>query len=131
MGTKMKTNDWKDEEIIIPEGLEAKLEQLIDDLAEQEKQTKRRRLWISALSAAASIALMVSVGVFFYTQPPRDRQLTAHEIQRLELAYLEAQKALENVSVHFNRGMNQLAFVSEKIEKTNQILDKTFNTEKK
>ena len=120
----MKTNDWKDENIAIPNGLEAKLEQLIDGLAEQETQTKRRRLWVS-FSAAASIALLLSMGTFFYTKQARDIQLTAQNIENPELAYLEAQKALEKVSINFNKGMNQLAFVSEKIDKTNQILDKT------
>ena len=125
----MRTNDWKDEEIAIPDGLEAKLEQLIDGLAEQEMQTKRRRLWTGVFSAAAGIALLLSLSVFFYTQQPRDLQLTAQNIENPELAYVETLKALEKVSSNFNKGMDQLAFVSEKIEKTNNILDKTFNTQ--
>ena len=124
----MKTNDWKDEEITIPEGLEAKLEQLIDGLAEQETQKKRRRLWIGSVSAAASIALLLSIGLFFHTRQPNDWRLTAGNIENPELAYFEAQKALEKVSVNFNKGMNQFAFASEKMGKTNQILDKTLNT---
>ena len=124
----MKTNDWKDEEIAIPDGLEARLEQLIDDLAEQEMQTKRRRLW-GTFSAAASIALLLSIGAFFYPKQRDNSQLIAQHIENQELAYSETLKALEKVSVNFNKGMNQLEFMSEKMEKTNQILDKTFNTE--
>ena len=126
----MKTNDWKEEEIAIPDGLEAKLEQLIDRLAEQEMQTKRRRLWTGTFSAAASIVLLLSISIFFYMRQPNDSQLIA-QIENPELTYLEARKALEKVSVNFNKGMNQLAFVSGRIEKTNQILDKTFNKETK
>jgi len=126
----MKTNDWKDEEIAIPGGLEAKLEQLIDRLSEQEKQTRRRRLWTGTFSAAASIALLLSVGIYFHTKRSNDSQLAA-QIENPELAFLEAQKALEKVAVNFNKGMDQLAFVSEKIEKTNQILDKTLKKETK
>ena len=125
----MKTNDWKEEEITIPDGLEAKLEQLIDGLAELEMQKKRHRLWLGAISAAAS--LLLAIGVFFYTKQPNDSQRLAQSTQNSEFTYLEAQKALEKISVNFNKGMNQLALMSEKIEKTNQILDKTFNTEKK
>ncbi|GHT76031.1 hypothetical protein AGMMS50262_13140 [Bacteroidia bacterium] len=127
MGKKMKTSDWKDEEIAIPEGLETRLEQLIDDLAQQEAQTKRRRLWIGSISAAASVILLLSAGIFFQTQQKRNMQLTANNIENPELAYIEAQKALEKVSVNFNKGINQLALVSEKMDKTNHILDKTFN----
>ena len=122
----MKTKDWKDEEIAIPDGLETRLEQLIDRLAEQEMQAKRRRLWLGTFSAAASIALLLSAGIFFHT-----KQNNLRSIENPELACLEARKALEKVSVNFNKGLDQLAFVSEKIEKTNQILDKTFNKETK
>ena len=125
----MKTSDWKDEEITIPDGLEAKLEQLIDGLAEQEMQTKRRRLWTGVFSAAAGIALLLSIGVFFPPKQPRDLQLTAQNIENPELAYVETLKALEKVSANFNKGTDQLAFVSGKIEKTNNILDKTFNSQ--
>ena len=123
--------NWKDEEITVPDGLETKLEQLIDNLAEQEMQTKRRRLWVSIFSVAASIALLLSVSMFFHTQQPNHSQLTAQNIENPELAYLETLKALGKVSVNFNKGMNQLAFVSTEIEKTNYILNKTFNTERK
>ena len=128
----MKTNDWKDEDILIPDGLEARLEQLIDNLAEQEKQTKRRRLWVSTFSAAAGIALLLSIGVFFYPKQTGHWQLTAQaEIENPERAYIETLKALEKVSVNFNKGMDQLAGVSEKLDKTNHILDKTFKKETK
>jgi len=121
----MKTNDWKDEEIAIPDGLKTRLEHLIDDLAEQEiLQTRRRRLWLRTFSAAASIAFLLLITVFFPPKKTSNLQLTA-QIENPELAYIEAQKALEKVSIHFNKGMDQLAFVSEKMEKTNQILEKT------
>ncbi|MDR0547397.1 MAG: hypothetical protein LBG77_07440, partial [Dysgonamonadaceae bacterium] len=58
----------KDEEIVIPKGLEQKLETLIDHLAEQEAQSKRRQLRIWTGSIAAGIALLLSLGVFFQTQ---------------------------------------------------------------
>ncbi|GHU71919.1 hypothetical protein FACS189413_14270 [Bacteroidia bacterium] len=116
----------KEEEIIIPKGLEKKLENLIDHLAEQEAQTKRRRLWIGTFGAAASIALLISTGVWFHTKQNNDKLLTAYNIENSGQAYLEAQKALEKVSLNFNKGVNQLVCVSENLDKTNHILDKTF-----
>jgi len=122
----MKTNNCKEEEIAIPDGLAARLEQLIDGLAEQETQMKRRRMWLGTLSAAAAIALLFSTGIFFHT-----KQSNLRSIENPELAYFEAQKALEKVSVNFVKGMNQMTFVAEKMEKTNQILNKTFKKESK
>ena len=120
MGTEMK-----DEEIVIPKGLERKLENLIDRLAEQEAQSKHRRLWIWTGSVAAGLALFISIGIFFHTKSNNDRRLAAHSIENPEQAYLEAQKALEKVSLNFNKGINQLACVSGNLKKTNQILDNT------
>ena len=118
----------KEEEIVIPEGLESRLEALIDRLAEQETQIKRRRLWFYTSGIAAAIAVLLSLSVYFHTQSRNNLQFSAtHTIENPEIAYLEAQKALKKVSLNFNKGMNQLAMVSGKVDKTNQILDKTFN----
>ena len=122
----MKTNDWKEEEIAIPDGLSTRLEQLIDGLAEHETQMKRRRVCLGTFSAAAAIALLLSMSIFFHT-----KQSSLRSIENPELAYFEAQKALEKVSVNFVKGMNQMTFVAEKMEKTNQILNKTFKKEPK
>jgi hypothetical protein len=43
-----------------------------------------------------------------------------------EIACMEAQKALLLVSRNFNKGLNQLAMVSQELDKSNQILNKTF-----
>jgi hypothetical protein len=101
------------------------LENLINRLAEEEAQLKRRQLRIWTGSIAAGLVLLISIGIFFHTKSDNDRRLTAHNIENPEQAYREAQKALEKVSHNFNKGINQLVYVSGSLEKTNEILDKT------
>jgi hypothetical protein len=125
----MKTDDVF-EKIEVPAGLESKLAALIDRLANKEEQSKKKtryiRLW--TFSAAAGIALLLSVGWFFH--PNTGARLLvvdrpAASMEDPEKAYEEAQKALALVSMNFNKGMNQLALATSEIEKSNKILNNT------
>jgi hypothetical protein len=125
----MKTDKIFDE-IEVPAGLESKLESLIDRLAEKEEQSKRKgeqiRLWI--VSAAASMALLISVGVLLHSKNENHSPVAAQKGNTMvdpEMAYQEAEKALTLVSLNFNKGMDQLAIVTNEIEKSNTILNKT------
>jgi Ni,Fe-hydrogenase I cytochrome b subunit len=125
----MKTNDFMNE-IDIPAGLELRLETLIDRLDKEDKQAKRKtkqvRLW--AGSIAASIVVLISAGFYIHSSGKMavsDNSQTA-TISESEIAYREAEKALVLVSRNFNKGMSQLAIVSNEIEKANKTLDKTF-----
>ncbi|MDR0866804.1 MAG: hypothetical protein LBO74_18010 [Candidatus Symbiothrix sp.] len=122
--------DNKFDEIEVPAGLESRLETLIDQLAEKEKQSKWKseqiRLWI--VSAAASIALLISVGVLFYSKNGNEYPVASQKVNTIknpEIACREAQKALVLVSRNFNKGMGQLAIVTDEIEKSNRTLNKT------
>jgi hypothetical protein len=125
----MKTDDFMNE-IEIPDGLESKLETLIDRLDKEEKQAKRKtkqiRLW--AGSVAASMAVLISIGFYIHSSGKMKisdgLQITA--VNESEIAYREAEKALVLVSRNFNRGMSQLAIVSNEMEKANKTLNKTF-----
>jgi hypothetical protein len=118
------------EEIEIPEGLEARMEALIDHLAEAEKRSKQKKtkqIWLWIGSVAAGIALLISAGVFYYSQnkinqPPVTQ---SNVVTDPKIACLETQKALELVSRNFNQGLNQLAMVTNELDKSNQILNKT------
>ncbi|GHT07676.1 hypothetical protein FACS189426_01550 [Bacteroidia bacterium] len=123
----MKTDDLFDK-IEVPADLESRLETLIDDLAEKEKQSKRKarqlRLW--AVGVAASIILFFSAGSFFYFDRENTISLTAqtfHPDENTENACIEAQKALALVSVNFNKGLNQWIIANKEIEKSNKKLN--------
>lgn len=114
-------------EIEAPVELEAKLSNLIDLLAEKEVRRKRntRIFWIGGI--AASVAILSSIG-FFYNFEDTPDTLTATRqivIEDPEIASREAQKALLQISVNFNKGMKQLNLLSDNLEKTNNILNKT------
>ncbi len=128
------------ENIDIPPMLESNLESLIDGLARQEEekrvilkpQQKKRHImrWIG--SAAAGIAILISVGIYFNSNRNIDTPLTGQtELKDTysdpEEAYREAQKALALVSSNFNKGVSQVAVVSENIDKANEILNRTLN----
>ena len=115
----------------VPPMLASKLNHLIDELALNEKdeviqsQQSKRKLWLWAGSAAAGIALLVSVGISFNDKPTiidtQTATITAEDQQKIK----EAQEALLLLSSNFNKGMDQLAVVSQNLDKTNDILTKT------
>jgi hypothetical protein len=130
----MKTDDFKNE-IDVPAGLESQLETLIDRLDKEEKQAKRKakqiRIW--AGSVAAGIAILISAGWYVYSSGETkisgvSRTATVNDP---EIACREAERALVLVSRNFNRGLAQLAMVSDEMEKVNKTLDKTFKTLKR
>jgi len=130
----MKTDDFLNE-IDVPSGLESKLERLIDRLDKEETQSKRKaiqiRLWVGSI--AASIIVLFSVGLYIHSSDKMKMSDTSQPstISDPDVAYREAEKALILVSENFNKGLAQLAMVSDQIDKTNKTLDKTFKTLKR
>ncbi len=123
----MNTESDKLYEIETPAGLEAKLSDLIDRVAEKERHTKRvaRIFWTGGI--AASVAILFSIGFFRSTKNTFDTPMASRHIvvEDPEVASREVQKALLQISVNFNKGVEQLNLLSESLEKTNNILDKT------
>ncbi|MDR2953639.1 MAG: hypothetical protein LBV43_00990 [Prevotella sp.] len=120
--------------INIPDNLESDLNNLIDILNEEEKARKgyhKRRLWIQLGSIAATVAILICA-VYFNRKPeisddiPASVTLSVEDQQKIQ----EAQKALILLSSNFNKGIDQLSVVSTNFDKTNEILNKTFNRKK-
>ena len=124
----------------VPAGLESKLNNLIDELASEETekvklQPKRKQMWARAGSIAAGVALLISAGVYFNKKantitPPIAQGGTEIINTEDEQKIKEAQEALVLLSSKFNKGMDQLAVVSTNLDKTNEIINKTFNRKK-
>ena len=113
----MEYNEF--EHIDIPEGLEQRLSQTIDEWerAEQCQQRSRtlRRTVITAVSAAACVALAFAIGSHFHSQELPDE--TAAIAQNKgeqdtytdpDQAYAEAEKALQLLAYNINKGLNHL-----------------------
>lgn len=134
---------YQSEPIEVPSTLEGKLNLLIDDLAAKEcsiekkaPQSKKRTLiWIGSI--AAGIAVLVSVSLFFNNNQTATTIDPAIALQQNtgtdnlseadKKALKEAEDAIVLLSSKFNKGVNQLAVVSSNMDKTNEILNKSFN----
>lgn len=103
----------------IPEGLEGRLSDTIDRLAESDRtrsdirvrrhRNSRLRL---ILSAAASLAVIISLGVHFLTAPSSDVPPTPLDtFATPEEAYPEVEKALLLFSSTLGKGMRQIEIV--------------------
>jgi hypothetical protein len=120
----MRTEDLHEADV--PAGLEARLEALIDRLAESEKRSAKKRkirLWTAGI--AASVVILISTGWFFI---PKNEFVASNvsgiqEITDPETAYIEAQKALELVSRNFNNGLDQLNVITIELEKSNELIN--------
>ena len=100
-------------EIETPAGLEAKLSDLIDRLAEKEKRAKRNTLVFRIGGIAASVVILLSIGLFYNSKGTSDTLDTPVAARRIviedpEIAIREAEKALLQISVNFNKGIEQL-----------------------
>jgi hypothetical protein len=121
---------FEKEEIKIPAGIENRLASLVDQLEKSgqrkiatTKSHQARRLWLRIGGVAASICLLVSIGLFIQNQRDdssgitNDRnlnsptQLTPEDQRKL----IQAEKALELVSEKFNKGMEGMESVSENL----------------
>jgi hypothetical protein len=132
------------EPIGVPPALEPKLESLIDNLASKEEKsteikagTNRKHLLRWAGSAAACIALLISVTFYFNNKPDASQPPVSPEQQTTEnlseadkKALKEAEDALILLSSNFNKGVSRLAIVSSSFDKSNEILSKTLNRKK-
>ena len=116
-------------QIEVPGDLEAKLSKLIDRLDAEEKRSKRNVNLYRISGIAACVAVLLSIGFFYSPKNTPDNTLTANNhivITDPETASIEAEKALILVATNFNKGMKQLDILTENLEKTHNILNKTF-----
>lgn len=115
----------------VPEGLEERLESLIDRWDTQERRTlkvaKQRRIlrlqWIGSI--AASLLLLFGAGWYLYEPTPK---WTAQDTCATpEEAYAQAQKALVMFSTALNKGMAQMEAVQETAERVEENVNKQLN----
>ena len=130
----MKTDDFLNE-IDVPDGLGLKLETLIDRLDKEEMHSKRKakQIRLQIGSIAASIVILISIGLYINLSG-KIKIFAVSQTETIndpEVAYREAERALALVSENFNKGLEQLAIVSNEMEKTNKTLEKTFKTLKR
>ena len=112
------------ERIPIPEGLEERLSNKIDEWEQNEKQTTRHFLLPRAMrytAIAASFALVFGVGIH-YLQNEEPMNLAEQDTYKDPVkAQQEAERALNMLAVNLNKGLGHL-------EKAKALSDKAENS---
>ena len=116
------------EQIPIPEGLEERLSAKIDEWEKEEKQqtVKRRPLFPKTLrytAAAASVALVVGVGIHLLSQEKYQNLAEQDTYQDPMQAKMEAERALNLLAMNLNKGMGHLEKAKALSDKTEQTLN--------
>jgi hypothetical protein len=116
-----------------PSSLEQKLSKTIDLLSRQEKTRSEatvKKLWIQAISVAASLAILVSIGLFSSKEKERANnhetvvaQMSEEDKQKVR----EAEEALLLLSSTFNKGIEQITLVSANLDKATTIINNSIN----
>ncbi|MDU1905553.1 MAG: hypothetical protein E6772_12290 [Dysgonomonas sp.] len=118
----------------IPVGMEERIETLIERLAEEEQENivaipasggnmkPINWRWIGGI--AASLFIILSVGIFTYNQKFHHRNHMVDTFSDPKEAYLETEKALLLVSNKLNKGFDQMGNAQKNIQKTNKIVEK-------
>lgn len=127
----MEELDYKElQNIPIPEGLEERLSKKIDEWELEEQRNlvvaergSIQKSWIRITGIAASVAILIGVGVFFFNQ---NAAINGHTdtYSDPELAYAEAENALNLLAANLNKGMVQIDLVTEKSQKVENMLNK-------
>lgn len=87
------------------EGLEQRISRHIDQLAAQEKNTRRAHVrWIAGI--AASMLLLVSAGLYFGTNRPDPFYQDTYDTP--EEAYATTEKAITLLATNVNKGLKSI-----------------------
>lgn len=87
-------------------------------------KTKKRNI-VMWLSIAASVVIMLGVGMFMYLETNKTEQfVTCNSEDSPELALQQTQKALALVSEHLNTGIESVSYINEYEYSKNRIFKK-------
>lgn len=101
------TDEYKPTNITIPEGLEQRLSDKIDEWERLEiAKTKRTVRLRTFIAVAASLVIVAGIGWNIYSSRSEVELGTQDTYSDPEVAYNEAQKAVELLASNLNKGMN-------------------------
>ncbi len=113
----------------IPIEAEEEISHFIDSLEDKEcisgKKMRKLNIWISSI--AASLILLLGLGIFYQNEKNKELKANVRVIQDKEEAYKETMKALELFSENFQKGMQTLEKVDEHLSKTQKTINETIN----
>lgn len=97
---------------------QAKQEQFTAAIPLKSKRKQKRLAW---LSVAASVVVMLGVGLFAYQNTSETAQKNLGVIDDPEIAFKETQKALALISKHVNTGIESVNYLGEYQQSKNKI----------
>jgi hypothetical protein len=122
---------FQNDEVEIPPALEQKLSETIDQLSRKELVNDKpiiKKLWIQAISVAASLAILVSIGLFSNKEKANNHETLVAQISEEDKQKVrEAEEALLLLSIQFNKGIEQITLVSASLDKTKSIINNSIN----
>ena len=92
-----------DDVVEVPDGLEQRLEARIDALDEVE-QAKHHHLWRRMAGIAATVAILLSVGLYVHNQRQTQEILNQDTYTDPQAAYNETELVLTQMANHLNKG---------------------------
>lgn len=113
-----------DDEVEVPSSLDSKLSSLIDDLSKKEKPKKRSLMIRRTSVAAASLLVLISIGLFMLNDRQPQSMLFDTFTDPQE-AYMETQRTLSMISSTLNSSLDPLKKAGDDITKVNQILNES------
>lgn len=84
------------------------------------RQDKKRNIAVW-LSVAASVIVLVSVGIFTYNHDNSSKLEDLGTYDDPEIAYKETQKALSMIALHLNKGVESINYIKEYQQSKNKI----------
>lgn len=101
------TDEYTSTNIPIPEGLEQRLSDKIDEWERLEiAKTKRTVRLRTFIAVAASLVIVAGIGWHVYSSQPQAELGAQDTYSDPEVAYNEAQKAVELLAANLNKGMD-------------------------
>lgn len=97
---------------------QAKQEQFTASIPLKSGRKQKRLAW---LSVAASVVVMLGVGLFAYQNTSETAQENLGVIDDPEIAFKETQKALALISKHVNTGIESVNYLGEYQQSKNKI----------
>ena len=118
------------EQIPIPEGLEQRLSAKIDQWEREEQKAKQHMLMPRVLryaAVAASLALVLGVGLHLMRQDEETNLAEQDTYQDPMLAQQEAERALNLLAYNLNKGMGHLEKAKALSDETEERLNEQLN----
>lgn len=123
---------YKRNEMEIPDGMDKRLESLIDSWENTEKRSRKVKRnkrfikieWIGSI--AASILILLGIGTYLY-KPYNNVATSQDTCKNPEEAYAQAQKALVLLSSTVNKGMEEMEYVSKTTTKVKEKVNEQLN----